>query len=288
MKTAIQLISNANSSKNKIKVLRNKKDKSEEKLDGIIYQIRSEEREEIQKIDKIYTSKRQKVEDQKEKEDKVHDEKVDELYHSITNLEKTIYFLRAAKKENRFDAGKITNYEHYGLSKQVSRLSSYSDDYMKLSYVMFDVNRPKNKVALWILGDSKLGSYGYNEFGTKILELDYSYGCGLREQGGANLIHEVKYFPERETAKKYAIDNPIEKVLKNFLKKYELVKQECIKTNKNYDIADFEKYRMEKAKKYFESHTPHLKYFEEHYGIKETKWSKLTITEKRKVMELAS
>jgi len=157
---------------------------------------------------------------------------------------------------------------------------------LNLSYIMYEVNRPKNKVALCIIGECELGGYGYGDYETKVLKLDYTYGCHLREHRGANFIREVKFFPNDVQAKEYAQKNPIEKVLKNFLSKYESVKNECIEINKNYSLDDFEEYRLQLAKKYFDSTSHHLGYFAEHHNIKKTVWSKLTITEKRKVMEV--
>ncbi len=287
MKTVKQLLTNANLSENKISKLEKQKEIQDKKISKVNQVIYSNQLNEVRKVEKKYQTQRRKLDDQKEKDDELHNKQVEELKIAKTNLRKTIYFLRAAKKEKSFDAGKIINSEHYGLSPKVSRLYAYFDEFLYLSYIMYDVNRPKNKIALCIIGHCKLGGRGYGEFEKDILELDYTYGgASLRSDAGANFIHEVKFLPDRESAKKYAEKNQIEKVLKNFLAKYESVKNECIEINKNYTLADFEKYRLEKAKKYFNSHNHNLKYFAEHYNIKKTVWEKLTITEKRKVMEM--
>ena len=285
MKTAKQLLSDANSSENKITKLRKQKEIQEEKISKSSQSLQSHQYDEVHKVEDKYRAIKKLLEDKKEKDDELFKKEFDDLDISRNNLRKTIYFLRAVKKEKTFDAGKITNSEHYGLSPKVSRLYAYKDEFLYLSYIMFNVNRPKNKVALCIIGHSKLGGYGYGDYEKSILELDYTYGCDLRDHRGANIIREVKFFPDDKLAKEYATKNPIEKVLKNFLSKYEAVKKQCIEINKNYSLADFEEYRLGLAKKYFDGTSHHLRYFAEHLNIKKTVWSKLTITEKRKVME---
>jgi len=286
MKTAKQLLTDANSSENKITKLRKQKEIQEEKISKSSQSLQSHQYDEVHKVEDKYRALQKILEDKKEKDDELFKKEFDDLDISRNNLRKTIYFLRAVKKEKTFDAGKITNSEHYGLSPRVSRLYAYKDEFLYLSYIMFNVNRPKNKVALCIIGHSKLGGYGYGDYEKSILELDYTYGTHLRDQAGANFIHEVKFLPDDVSAKEYAQKNPIEKVLKNFLSKFELVKKECIEINKNYCLEDFEEYRLGLAKKYFDGTSHHLKYFAEHHNIKKTVWSKLTITEKRKVMEV--
>lgn len=285
MKTVKQLLSDANSSSNKISKLEKQKEIQDEKISKSSQSLHSQQYDETHKVEDKYRALQKILDNKKEKDDDLHKKQVDDLDIARNNLRKTIYFLRAVKKEKTFDAGKIINSQHYGLSPKVSRLYAYKDDFLNLSYIMFDVNRPKNKVALYIIGECKLGSYGYREFETNVLELDYTYGCDLREHRNANFIREVKFFPDDKLAKEYATKNPIEKILKNFLVKYELVKNQCIEINKNYTLADFEEFRLGLAKKYFDSTSHHLGYFAEHLNIKKTVWSKLTIIEKRKVME---
>ena len=285
MKTAKQLLFDAKSSSNKISKLDKQKEIQDKKISKSKQSLYSHQLDETHKVEEKYRDLKKILDDKKEKEDDLHKNQVEKLNVARTNLRKTIYFLRAFKNEKIFDAGKITNSENYGLSAKVSRLSAYTDEFLSLSYVKYFVNRPKNKVALCIIGYCKLGSYGNGDFETKILELDYTYGCHLRDHAGANFLREVKFFPDEESAKKYAIQNPIKKVLKKFLAKYELVKNECIEINKNYSLEDFEQYRLEKAKKYFNAHNHNLKFFAQHYNIKKTVWEKLTISEKRRVME---
>lgn len=286
MKTTKQLLSDANSSSNKISKLEKQKEIQEEKISKSSQSLQSQQYDETHKVEKKYRALQKILDNKKEKDETQFEKEFDDLDLARNNLRKTIYFLRAVKKEKLFDAGKITNSERYGLSPKVDRLYAYKDEFLSLSYIMYDVNRPKNKVALCIIGYCKIGGYGFREFTNDILELDYTYGCDLRDQAGANFIHEVKFLPDQESAKEYARKNPIEKILKNFLSKYEVVKKECIEINKNYSLADFEEYRLGLAKKYFDSTSHHLKYFAEHHNIKKTVWEKLTITEKRKVMEI--
>jgi len=286
MKTANQLLSDAHTSENKISKLDKQKEIHDEKISKSTQSLHSHQYDETHKIEEKYRTLQKILDDKKEKDDTQFKKEFDDLDIARNNLRKTIYFLRAVKKEKTFDAGKITNSAHYGLSTKVSRLYAYSDEFLYLSYIMFDVNRPKNKVALCIIGHCKLGGYGYGDYEKSVLELDYTYGCHLRDQAGANFIHEVKFLPDQESAKKYAQQNPIKKILKNFLLKYESVKKQCVEINKNYSLADFEEYRLEKAKKYFDSTSHHLGYFAEHHNIKKTVWEKLTLTEKRKVMEI--
>lgn len=150
---------------------------------------------------------------------------------------------------------------------------------------MYETDRPKNKFALCILGCCKLGSHDSSDLSGRILDLPYAYGCHLQKDGNANIVHMVKHLPTQEAAKQYALNNPITKVLKKFLAQYKLVKQECIEASKNYQIKDFEAYRLEKARKYFENNSRVLSHYAERQGIKKDSWQKLTMPEKRKIME---
>ena len=96
------------------------------------------------------------------------------------------------------------------------------------------------------------------------------------------MFRTVPRFNKHQQSKK---NNPITKVLKKFLAEYQLVKQECIETTKNYKIEDFEAYRLEKARKYFEHNSRVLSHYAERHGIKKDSWEKLTMPEKRKIME---
>lgn len=286
MKTTKQLLSDANSSSNKISKIEKQKEIQEEKISKSSQLLHSQQYDETHKVEDKYRALQKILDNKKEKDEAQFKKEFDDLDLARNNLRKTIYFLRADKDKKIFDAGKITNSEHYGLSPKVNRLYAYKDEFLSLSYIMYNVNRPKNKVALCIIGYCKIGGRGYGEFEKDVLEVDYIYGSHLEDQAGANFIHEVKFLPDQESAKEYARKNPIKKVVKNFLSKYELVKKECLEISKNYSLADFEEYRLGLAKKYFDSHNHNLSFFAEHHNIKKTVWEKLTITEKIKVMEI--
>ena len=285
MKTSQKLLADAKSASNKISKLESQKDKINKKHDTEKNKIYFAESDEKSVIEKKYTAQRSKLEDENELTNNTYNNSIEGLHVLVTDVKKTVYFLKAAKKENPFDAGLLKNYERYNQKSQVSRLYAQNDEFLKLSYVVYDANRPKNKIALCIVGHSMIGSHDSSNLEGKILDLPYSYGCHLRDDGHANIIHMVKHVPTIEDAKKYAKNNPIEKVLKTFLKKYEIVKQECIETNKNYDLKDFEEYRLDETKKYFENNSRLLSHYTERLGIKKDVWEKLTMKEKRIILE---
>jgi len=94
MKTAKQLLSDANSSENKITKLRKQKEIQEEKISKAGQLIRSNQYDEVRKIEEKYRAQQKKINEQKEKEDELFKKEFDGLVGPRTNLRKTIYFLR--------------------------------------------------------------------------------------------------------------------------------------------------------------------------------------------------
>jgi len=285
MKSSLQLLADANSASNKISKLKGQKDKVNEKHDKVKQKIWSDENDEKNQLDKKYRTQRTKADDENEKTVKDFDNSIDSLYNSVSDVEKIIYFLRSVNNENTFDASEIKAYQKYGQKGDVSRLYAHNEEFLQLSYVMYETDRPKNKFALCIIGQSNFGSHDSSDLEGRILDLPYSYGCHLQKDGNANIMKLVKHLPTKEDVKEYAKNNPIEKVLKNFLAKFETVKKEALESKKNYDLKDFEEYRLEKTRKYFENNSRLVEYYAERFGIKKDSWVKMNLTEKRKIME---
>lgn len=285
MESALQLLADAKSASNKISKLRSQKDKVNEKHDKIKQKIWSDENDEKNQLEKKYNNQRSKADDENEKTVKDFDNSIDTLYNSVSNVEKTIYFLRKVTKENTFDASQIKGYQRYGQKGDVSRLYAHNEEFLKLSYVTYETDRPKNKFALCIVGQSNFGSHDSSDLEGRILDLPYTYGCHLQKDGNANIMRLVKHLPTKEDVKEYAKNNPIEKVLKNFLVKFEAVKKEALEIKENYDLKDFEEYRLEKTRKYFENNSRLIEHYAERCGIKKDSWQKMNLTEKRKIMD---
>jgi hypothetical protein len=283
MKSVQKLLADAKSASNKISKLESQKDRINKKHDAEKQKMYFAVSDEKSVIEKKYITQRSKIEDENESTNN----SIDGLDVLVTDVKKTIYFLKTVKKDSPFDAGKIIGYGTYGNEpSKVNRLYAYKDDddLLYLSYILYEVNRPKNKFALAIVGHSKIGSRDSSSMETKILELPYTYGAHLRDDAHANILVDIKYLPTFEGAKNYAQNNPIEKVLKKFLSQFEVTKKECLETVKNYDLKDFEEYRIQEKGKYFEHNLRSFEYYAEKYGIKKDSWKKLTKSEKIKFL----
>jgi hypothetical protein len=286
MKSIQKLLADAKLASSKISKLESQKDRINKKHDAEKQKNYFAESDEKSVIEKKYAVQRSKIEDENESTNNTYNNSIDGLDVLVTDVKKTIYFLKTVKKDSPFDAGKIIGYGTYrNEPSKVSRLYAYKDDddLLYLSYILYEVNRPKNKFALAIVGHSKIGSRDSSSMVTKILELPYTYGAHLRDDANANILVDVKYLPTFGGAKNYAQNNPIEKVLKKFLSQFEVAKKECLETVKNYDLKDFEEYRIQEAAKYFEHNSRNLEYYAKKHNIKKDSWKKLTKSEKIKI-----
>jgi len=192
--------------------------------------IRDRYRETIHELERQQRIETEKLEEKIESASKENSQKIDELSKAESTLNRTIYFLKQQKEKLDCKAlDEISNYRE----KHLEVIETYQDDCMSLRLYIAENDRPKNRYSIIVAGQSKLG-------GDDILKLPYSYGTSLNTYGrGISILSEIRHFTTIEDAKNYHEKYNLQKLLKEFLTRYNDVKTEYEQTCKKYSLDDF-------------------------------------------------
>lgn len=225
------MVSQYKKNKQEIASLKESQEKLEEEQKEKISQISQRYCDTIRELEKQQYLETGKLQDQIDTAKEKTDSAISELSKIKATLDRVIYFLKQQQK--KFDCtplDEITNH-----SKHLELIEKYQDKCMSIHMYIAENRRPKNKYSIIIVGKSKLGSSNRDD---SILVLPHSYGVDLHCQN-ADILSDVKHFTSVDGAKKYHKTHGIQKVLKEFLEKYNDVKSEYEQTCKKYSLDDF-------------------------------------------------
>lgn len=219
-------------------------EKQIERLDKNLDKFRKVKEDEIQKawsknndelrdLERKHNTIIEKIKDQKESGEDEIKEAQRQLYEHIESVNKIIYLLKV-QQEIMHETNPFVD-----TTQNSELLESFDDGMMKMILSVHEINRPKNKYELYVLGYSRVGrSDGYLEGRT--LKLPYAYGLSIGNRSHYNLAHIVKHFTTLEEVKAYHGKNSLQKIMKEFFTRYNAMKIEYQQTITQYKMSDFQ------------------------------------------------
>ena len=199
---------------------------------------------EISALNRAYREKKWVLEDEERKaENKLKQDKeeredvarfqVDALEGVVVLVDRILYFLKL-KPDITWKEEVLKAYEE----KELVRLGAlYQDEFLDMRLYVVENARPKNRYTLVVKGRCAFGApLGWEP--SSILELPRGY-VRMQDYGaGDNVESILAHLPSIDDAEKYVAKHSKE-LMRNFLEKYQAVKQEYLEAIKNYKLEDF-------------------------------------------------